>query len=490
MSRKFASISLAILASLSLSTALFAQPFEEVYGRKDLKDEGNRRVTPVQQCFGRGYVAIGTRDLGGITQVYVVRTDNAGATIWERYYDVGNDGQADEGYALVELKDGSGFITTGTSQRGGQWAAHALKIDCNGRPRFSYFYNTASTTPLRVVGRDIREAFSGNGGTTNAGDLLIAGYMEDPGLRSDAFLLRITNAGNMVWHRRYDTGVDERFFGLTEARPTTSTTGEIVAVGEYKTLLGSQALAARVDGDTGGISFLGDQCIAAYGRGGEENFKSVIEVVTPPDTGILAMAGLSTSPGLQEDVYLVETKPNPCNVLAQVTIGNEFGNNYREFANDLVEVLSPVDPSLGVPLGSLALTGLAEGGGARADAFLLFAKPSSLFPIAARRYGDHGGFVDFGVSLAQNPAGGAQPPGFIIAGTTFTDWDGSADPQDLYLIQPTDSGKTGCEKEWFPDGLEWDWQPRELQVGIKKTFIEERVDTRLFEDNTLVPVCF
>ena len=488
MSRKFASITLVALASLSLSTAALAQ-WEEVYGPKDSKDEGHRRVTPVTQCPNRGYIAIGTRDIGGLPRVYVVRTDNGGATIWEHYYDVGADQRPDEGFALAELKDGSGFMTTGTSNRGGQWAAHAMKIDCDGQPRFSFFYLPASTAPLRAVGHDIRETFSGDGITTNAGDFIIAGYLEDPNLRADAVLLRINAAGNMVWHRRYDTGVNERFFGLTETRPTFSATGDIAAVGVYDTVLGSQALVARVDGLTGAFGGSPDQCMAAYGSDREENFQSIVEVQTWPDTANLAMAGLSSSPGLNDDVYLVETKPNPCGALAQVTIGNETGDPFREFATDLVEVLSPVDPSLGVPVGSFALTGQAETKYSVADAFLLFAKPSSLFPIAARRYGDHSDFVDFGTSLAQNPAGGPQPPGFILAGTTFTDWDGSADPQDLYLIQPTDSGKTGCEKEWFPDGLEWNWDPRRLDPAIKKVFHEEEVHTEYWRDDTVVRVC-
>ncbi len=122
-------------------------------------------------------------------------------------------------------------------------------------------------------------------------------------------------------------------------------------------------------------------------------------------------------------------------------------------------MLDPIDPSLG-PVGSFALTGSAETKYSIADAFLLFVKPSSLFPIAARRYGDHDGFVDFGTSLDQNANNGPQGPGFIIAGTTETDWGGSGDPLDLYLIQPNDSAKTGCEKEWFPDGLEWTWEPK------------------------------
>ncbi len=487
MSKKYLSIALALAAGLTFSSASQAQ-WETVYGVKDQKDEGHRRVTPVTQCPGRGYIAIGTRDLGGVPAVYVVRADNGGATIWEKFYDVGADGRPDEGFALVELRDGSGFVTTGDSNRGAQTFAHAMKINCDGKILFSSFYAQPNVTaPYRLVGHDIREAFSGDGVTTNFGDLLIAGYLEDLNGRADAILLRLKATGALVWHRRYDTGVDERFFGLTETRPTVAPTGDIAVVGVYDTVLGSQALAARIDGLTG--AFGGpDQCIMAIGDAGEENFQSIVETQTWPDTGTLTMAGLSTSPGMLEDVYVVQTKSNPCSVLAQVTIGNETGDRFREFATDLIEVLDPVDPGLGVPVGSFALTGSAETKSSPADAFLLFVKPASLFPLAARRYGDHKDFTDFGTSLAQNPSYGPQPPGFILAGTTFTPWDGT-DPEDLYLIQPTDSGKTGCEKEWFPDGLEWRWEPRRLDPSIRKVVKEAPVHSLEYKEDTVIRVC-
>ncbi len=75
-------------------------------------------------------------------------------------------------------------------------------------------------------------------------------------------------------------------------------TGDIAAVGELRRPTDSQALVARVNGDNGLINLLTDQCMAAYGdRSGDENFQSIVETRTAPDTGILTMAGMSTSPG-------------------------------------------------------------------------------------------------------------------------------------------------------------------------------------------------
>ena len=487
---KKVSLTLALVAGLACAGSALAQPWEQVYGDKSMKDEGHRRVAPVTQCPDGGYIAIGTRDLGNVSKVYVVRTKDNGGTIWEHFYDVADDARSDEGFALAELKDGSGFVTTGTSQRGNNWYAHAMKIDCNGKVRFSRWYviSSPSLNPIRIVGHDIREAFSGDFVTTFPGDLLIAGYIEQGG-RNDAMALRLNSAGNMVWNRRFDTGYNERFYGLTETQPTYARTGDIALVGVYDEGGPTQGLVARIDGLQGDFSGSPDQCMAHYGDGRDENFQSIVEAQVGNNKGLLVMAGLSTSAGLAEDIYVLQTKPNPCGPLQQLTIGNEDFQPYREFATDIIELLSPVDPGLGVPVGAFALTGPAETRGSRSDAFLLFIKETSLHPIAGRIYGDHRGWEDFGTSLAQNPAGGPNPPGFILAGTTFTDWDGSGDPMDLYLIQPTDSGKTGCEREWYPYGTEWSWSEKQIVPHIAKPFRETEVRTYVDRDDTAIRVC-
>lgn len=485
---KIAAFSAALLAGLVSSSTLLAQPWERSYGVKDQIDEGHRRVTPVTQCPGGGYISIGSRDLGNVSLVYVIRTDNAGGTIWEQFYDVGADGRPDEGFALTELKDG-GWVTTGTSNRGHRWEAHAMQLDCNGRVNWSYFYYLPSLPPLvgyRLVGHDIRELYTGDGITTNALDLAIAGYIVDQNNQTDAVLLRLDQFGNLIWHRRYDLGRNETFFGLTELRPTFSHAGEIAVVGEFNDGFRHQALAARIDGVTGAFGGGPDQGMALYGESGDEYFHSVVETQTWPDTGLLTFAGFSSSPGLNDDVYVVQSKPHPCGGLVQVTMGNETGDPFGERALDLIEVLEPTGI---VPVGSFALTGAAETKYSRSDAFLLFLRQSSLYPLAAFRYGDHGRYIDFGTSLAQNSTFGPQGPGFIIAGTTESDWDGSGDPSDLYLVQTTDTGKTGCEKEWFPEPKYWDWAVKCPLPHVTKFLRQIEVRTEVGRDDTAVRAC-
>ncbi len=172
------------------------------------------------------------------------------------------------------------------------------------------------------------------------------------------------------------------------------------------------------------------------------------------------MAGLSTTPGLGEDIYLVETQRNPCAVVAQATLGNSVtGAPLGEVASDVKEVLVAVDPALGVPVGSLALTGYrGTTAGTNRDAHLLFAKNTNLLPITGTLFGDHGARNDAGASLAQNPAGGAfNPPGFIIAGMSESDFAAIGDPRDLYQVQADNSAKTNCSIGWIPPGITQTW---------------------------------
>lgn len=491
MFTKFKILPLALLAGLSFAGAAQAQ-WEEVYGAGNEADEGGRRVTPVELCGGGGYIAVGTKNIAGNPLVYLVRSDNNGNTLWERFYDIGNDGQRDVGYSLVELR-GGGFATTGTSLSNGQWNAHLLKVDCYGNVVFGKMYVIPSFLYYRLIGHDIREAFTGDGVTTNPGDLLIAGWSEDSNFRGDGVLLRLDANGNLIWHRRYDTGANERFYGLAETRPAFSLVGDIVVVGDRWTdyMNNNDALVARIDGATGAIGVQPDQCLATYGRDGSEEFRSIVESHPPCSNADseLVMAGLSTSPGLKDDVYLVKTRANPCALLNQVTIGNETGDAFKENAMDLIEVQQQVHPGLGVPLGSFALTGKAETKYSDADAFLLFVDRTSLYPLAARRYGDNAGRNEIGISLQQNATFGWQTPGFIIAGTTDADWDGAGDPGDLYLVQPNGGAKTGCQQDWYPDALDQPWEPVRWEPHIDKVVRQVDVIVKSGDQNTVFRVC-
>lgn len=457
-------MSLLLLAALAAAPA-FAQPWEEVLGPPNTREQGEKRVAQVRFCSNDGYIAVGTQDVGGLSQAYVVRTRANGATLFEIAYDIGDDGLRDEGNAVVELNDGTGFVVLGsalvaTTTTLQNWNLFLLKIDCNGLPQWTNRYAPPITVNWNLFGRDLVQATSGNGAVgTAAGDLLVAGYVDLSTSSSNAFLMRTTVAGAPIWNRRYSFGAAiQRFFGLTEASPAVAPTGDVVGVGVWTpTGATSQALALRASGDTGllGGAFA---CAFTYGGQRDESFAAVTELRTAPQTGNLAMAGRSTTPGAGEDIYLVKTQRNPCNVLNQSTIGNSAVAALGEVANDLKEVLVAVDPAIGVPVGALALTGYRGTTlGTNRDAYLLFASSVNLLPLSGSLFGDHAARSDAGSSLAQNAPGGLNPPGFILAGMSESDFAAVGDGRDLYQIQANNSGRTNCSIHWLPPATPQTW---------------------------------
>lgn len=431
------------------TVALPAAAMEIIYGPPTTSEQGEKRVASVTGCTGGGYVSVGTLNTAGGPRAYVVRTSVTGGNIWEIAYDIGNDLRPDYGQAIAE--DGSGFVVTGSSQFNNLFGVFLLKIDCAGAPQWTNRYVTGAGN---LYGRDLVRATSGTAVMgTAAGDLLVAGYVDFNATSSDAFLMRTRSNGNLIWNKRYSAGVAvERFFGLTEASPGATTTGDVVGVGVWAPAgATTQALAMRVNGDTGLIG-LGPQCAFTYGGTRNESFNSVIEMRTAPDTFNLAMAGWSTTPGLGEDIYLVKTQRNPCMVMTQSTIGNLTTGPTGEVAADIKEVLVAVDPSIGVPIGALALTGYrGTATSSQREAYLLFAKAANLLPITGRLYGDHATRNDSGASLSQNSSG------FAIAGLSESDFAGVGDPRDLYQIHTDTKANTSCSLNWSPLSANQTW---------------------------------
>jgi hypothetical protein len=403
---------------------------------------------PTAACAVGGFVAAGTSYLApGPSQVYVVRVAADGARLWERTYDVGPGGD-DEAWAVVEARDGSGFIIAGGTRAnpGNGVDVLLLKIKCNGSPVWAVTYHT----PQDESAWGLVEARSGDAAQGTApGDLLVAGRATKPAGDDDAFLMRSRPDGTLIWNRRYEfNNANEVFIGLTEARPAPGfAAGDVVAVGEMF-LPPGQGYTVRVNGNTGKIGATPQGAAIYGGSATTELFWSVAELVTPPHTGHLVMAGIANSPATSADVYLVRTEPDPTVPLAQRLIGDSAAAPLGgEGAFDMREVRIPVPLS---PAGGLALAGEVGSSAAVSDgdAFLLIADPGTLKPLpgTGRRYGDHAARRDAGFSIVPHSAG------FLIAGVSHSNFESLAppDPSDLYLVNTDGLGHTGCDLSWTP----------------------------------------
>lgn len=461
-----------VTATFMVSTACIrAQTWQWEYGTGNCNERGQLRVIPVDDCNGTtdGYIAVGVSSSinGGncnLSNTYVVRTDNSGAKMWEYTYDVGNDGEGDQAYSVIQLDDNSGFIVVGTANMGTYGPqAYLMELDCDGNVQWVRDYGSQITPE---VGFDVIEATTGNGLTTNAGDLVVCGIgFNNVYGNEDGLIFRTTSNGTLIWSRRYNTheAAFENFFSLTEATVTGTpgggmqTTGDIIAVGVRITGPVS-GIAVRVNGDNGSITPIAplQQNCALYGPDSGISFRSVIELQNPSETGTSGYPNVVVVGECKEGSYLVKFDDgNPCDPAAQRWIGdNRFGDADR--ADGIVEI--PFAMNLNLPAWTLAYVGLTSDGEnspSVTDVVVQPINPGTLVPAGMGvRYDPRPGddLPHEGHSLYPVPLGGlgGRTQGFVICGVSTE----SGPTQQMYLIKTDEDGQaggSGCYLDYDPD---------------------------------------
>ena len=490
-----------------------AQQWKYVYGPDSGGENGMNRVTPVTgTCASttppgggsayNGYIAVGTStSLSANGDVYVVRTNNAGASVWEKTYDIGDAGRADIGMSIVELADGSGFAITGTTDLGlANYDVFILKIDCQGG---LVWVNTYGTTD-QEFGMDIIETTTGNPFrfpiATSAGDLVVAGQARYPSgtppLSIDAYLLRVTSTGVFIWDAVYGEAspgpglyYEEGFRALTEASTVGgASTGDIIAVGDvFVPGATQQGYVARVNGDNGSIGGTTYQNVAHYGGCtqmqtvcGTESFNSVIELTNPSLTDFagqpdVVVAGSTSSPGHSE-IYVVRLfGGDPCSQARERTLGEA---NVTATANQAATCVREVGWEMGgdtINQYDLVLTGFTDQVNAQEDLFLLAIDPTTLGQTNTlyRVYGNTAsgmGNNEEGYSLEPVAATNNRTEGFILCGVNLDDPLGVSDPADMYLIKTDTLGFAAsdgsCEDDPPINNRAYGWIPTCLSPNV------------------------
>jgi hypothetical protein len=153
----------------------------------------------IQQTYDKGYILVGsTKSFGaGDSDVYLIKTDSLGNTLWTKTYGGGN---YDRGYSLV--KTPKGYIIAGATESfgAGDRDVYIIKTNLTG--------DTLWTKTLGGTGYDnanfIQKAYDDN--------YIIVGETQSYGdLESNIFLIKIDSGGNVYWTKtfggpEYDNG--------------------------------------------------------------------------------------------------------------------------------------------------------------------------------------------------------------------------------------------------------------------------------------------
>ncbi len=193
-----------ILASLSFCF-IFACPshllaqggFERMYG-SPYDDWGSS----VQQTSDGGYIITGYSDLldTGDGNVYLVKTDANGDTLWTKDYG-GSD--YDEAYSVRQTRDGGYIIAGFTSSFGaGKEDVYLIKTDANGNELWTKTYG----------GR--KEDWAHSVQQTQDGGYILVGETESFGdVSGNVYLIKTDASGDSVWARTY--GGSRRDWGFS-----------------------------------------------------------------------------------------------------------------------------------------------------------------------------------------------------------------------------------------------------------------------------------
>lgn len=188
--RELLLIAMLVVVTAGVASAELETVWSETYG--GAAADGFRQAIPTSDG---GFIAAGyTYSFGaGDVDVFVVKTDADGDTLWMRAY---GGTSPDYGHGVCETSDGA-FVVVGytMSYGGGQEDVYLLKLDASGDTSWARTYGGSGLDEARAV------CF------TSDGYILVAGQTESFGSGlSDAYLLKVDSYGDTVWTRTVGGG--------------------------------------------------------------------------------------------------------------------------------------------------------------------------------------------------------------------------------------------------------------------------------------------
>ncbi|TES90273.1 MAG: hypothetical protein E3J87_10340 [Candidatus Cloacimonadota bacterium] len=322
--------------------------WEKLYGGSEL-DEGYS----VKQTSDGGFIIAGyTYSFGnGESDVYVIKTDSEGNELWTQTY---GGGLEDEGYSIAITSDG-GYIIAGRAESFGNGYSdvYVLRLDSNGDTVWTRVYGTVaidwgSSVTLTDDGgfiisgalssynhRDLYLLkFDANGDTiwsrtyhysgyeegtsiqqVEDGGYIVSGYASIPGTGDhDIYLLRTDENGDSLWTKTFGGSEWDEGHEVIQ-----TTDGGFIIIGEWESNDNTDVCLIKVDGS-------GNE-IWTKTYGGSEGDYGYSVRQTADGGYILAARTFSFGEG-NGDIYIIKTDANGDTIWTQTYGGDSYDNAF------------------------------------------------------------------------------------------------------------------------------------------------------------------
>jgi len=277
--RRRAGISLALcLAGLAgVAGIARADTWSRTYGTPGL--DAGMSIAPAGDG---GFAVAGFKESGDRSAGWVLRIDEFGDVLWEKFYAAGDDSWLQD---ISPTRDG-GFVAVGSTLND----AWVLKLDASGEIQRSRLFRDGTDAYPSNYFRSVVQ--------TADGGYIIAGHTSGfrAGTKSDLWVLKLDATGEVLWERTY--GGDD--YDWAHAVTPTSDGGFAVVghADSHGTSL-DEAVLLKLD-RLGRVE---------WARGyGTDSYEEARAVAQTPDGGYL-MAGITRSQATAQDAWVLKLSP-------------------------------------------------------------------------------------------------------------------------------------------------------------------------------------
>jgi hypothetical protein len=185
------------LISLLFAACALAQPPDTVWTNA-IGAGGNDEADGVCTAANNGFYMVGrTRSFGGQQEVWLVRMDEGGDTLWTRHY---GGSVNDVGSAICEVGDGAVIVGSTESYGAGFSDLYVIRVTATGDTMWTRAYGTAQFD------------FGYGVVTTLDGGFAACGSVGTTGQSLNMYLLKFSADGTLQWSHNYGgSNVDEAF---------------------------------------------------------------------------------------------------------------------------------------------------------------------------------------------------------------------------------------------------------------------------------------